>query len=314
MESLIEKDIHVMRTLIIILGTVTINSSLIYAQSDLAEEKFELYGIKEVEVRGSFCDVTVKGYTGQTLYFDGKISGSSGKNYSIEYDRDGSFLKIWVESPHNNWGFTRGQLNLRVPDGIEVVVDNSSGDVYASDLTGRNIRLEASSGDIEANDIGNDLLLETSSGDIELTGLNGNLRSKSSSGDQRLRKVKGDIDGRSSSGRISLDDIVGDIVAETSSGGIELDGFKGGLKLESTSGSLNGDEIELTTNSSFRSSSGSIDMELVNEIESLNFDLDASSGSLRIGGRRAEDRYIDRQGGDIEIKGVSSSGSQRYSN
>lgn len=303
-----------MKILMIILGTVAINSSLIYAQSDFVEENFEMDGIKEIEVRGSFCDVSVKGYTGQTLYFDGKISGSSGKNYSIEYDRDGSFLKIWVESLRNNWGFTRGQLNLKVPHGIEVVVDNSSGDVYAADLSGRNIKLEASSGDIEANDIDNDLLLETSSGDIELTGLSGNLKSKSSSGDQRLRNVSGNIDGRSSSGRIDLQDIKGDIVAETSSGGIELDGFKGGLKLESTSGSLNGDEIELTANSSFRSSSGSIDIELVNDIESLSFDLNASSGSLRIGDRRAEDRYIDRRGGGIEIKGVSSSGSQRYSN
>ena len=285
-----------------------------FGQSDLADEKFEMEGIKEVEVRGSFCDVSVKGYSGQTLYFEGRVSGSSGRNYAIRYDRDGSFLKIWVESPRNNWGYTRGQLDLKVPSDIEVIVDNSSGDVLAEDLSGRTIKLEASSGDIEANDIGNDLDLETSSGDIELTGLKGNLTSKSSSGDQRLRDINGDVEGRSSSGRISLEDVVGDIVAETSSGGIDLDGFRGGLKLESTSGSLDGDEIELTANSSFRSSSGSIDMELINDIESLNFDLDASSGSLRVGDRRASDRYIDRRGGGIEIKGISSSGSQRYSN
>ncbi len=148
---------------------IVLNHSLTYAQSILAEEKFEMDGIKDIEVRGSFCDVSVKGYTGQTLYFDGRIKGTSGKNYSIEYDRDGSSLKIWVEAPRNNWGYTRGQLDLRVPSGIEVNVDNSSGDVYASDLSGSSIKIESSLGDREVNDIGNDLLLETSSGDIELT-------------------------------------------------------------------------------------------------------------------------------------------------
>ncbi len=147
-----------------------------------------------------------------------------------------------------------------------------------------------------------------------LTGLKGDLWVKYSSGDQRIRNVDGNIEGRSSSGRISLEEIDGDIVAETSSGGIELDGFKGGLKLESTSGSLKGDDVELTANSYFKSSSGSIDIELVNDIESLNFDLQASSGSLRIGDRRAQDRYIDRRKKGIEIRGISSSGSQRYDN
>lgn len=304
-----------MRTLIAFLMVIWLSNMLVQAQSTLAEEKFEMDDIKEVEVRGSFCSVSVKGYSGKTLYFDGEITGSSKKDYTIGYDRDGSLLKIWVESPNNNWGYTRGQLKLRVPSGIEVIVDNSSGDVFASDLSGRNIRIEASSGSLEVEDVSNDLLLETSSGSIELTGLtNGDLKIKSSSGSQRIRNVKGNIESRSSSGRISLDNITGDIEAETSSGGIELDGFRGGLKLESTSGSLNGDEIELTSNSYFRSSSGSIDMELVNDIESLNFDLDASSGSLRVGDRKAQDRYIDRRNEGIEVKGISSSGSQRYSN
>ena len=56
-------------------------------------------------MNGSFCDVTVEGYNGETLYFEGIIKGRSGKRYSIEYDQSGSLLKIWVDSPRSNWGF-----------------------------------------------------------------------------------------------------------------------------------------------------------------------------------------------------------------
>ena len=35
---------------------------------------------------------------------------------------------------------------------------------------------------------------------------------------------------------------------------------------------------------------------------------------LRVGDKKAEDRYIDKRSDGIEIKGVSSSGSQRYTN
>ncbi len=284
------------------------------SQNVLAQENFELDGIKEVRVNGSFCDVTIDGYNGQSLTFDGVITGRSGKSYSIEYDRSGSYLKIWIETPISSWGSVNCDLKLKVPKDIDVTVDNSSGDVFISNLSGRSLEFEVSSGDLEVEDVNSDLSLRSSSGDIDLRGLIGDLEIRSSSGSIRADRVEGNIEGRSSSGRINLNDIEGDIVAETTSGGISLDGVKGGLELESTSGSLEGEEIEITANSYFESSSGSIDMELTNDLETLSFDLKASSGSLRVGSKRAEDRYIDKRSGGLLIRGVSSSGSQRYDN
>ena len=268
-----------MRAPIFLLAAILVAPLMVQAQ--LAKEKFQMDGITEVEVRGSFCKVKIDGYNGSTLYFDGVIEGNSGKDYSIEYDRSGSLLKVWIDSPRSSWGSVDCDLTLRVPSTVDVTVDNSSGEVIATGLAGKSLRLEASSGGLEANDIGGDILMKTSSGDIEITGLKGDLEIRSSSGGQRVRDVNGNVEGRSSSGRINLVNIVGDIDAETSSGGITLDGFRGGLKLESTSGSIRGDEVELTADSYFRSSSGSIDMELVNDVQSLNYDLEASSGSIK---------------------------------
>ena len=284
------------------------------SQSIVAEKKFDMEGIKSLEVNGSFCSVEIIGYGGSTLIFEGEIKASSDKEYSIEYDRDGDELKVWIESPRNNWGNTNGSLRFKVPSSTQVVVDNSSGSVAASGLKSMFIKLEASSGSIKARDMEGDMYLETSSGSSELEGLVGDLEIKSSSGSQSIESVVGNIAGRSSSGRIRFRNIKGDIVAETSSGGISLDDVVGGLELESTSGSLNGDRIKISNNSYFKSSSGSIRMELINDLETLNFDLKASSGSLRVGSKSADDRYIDKQGDGLKITGISSSGSQSYVN
>ena len=67
-------------------------------------------------------------------------------------------------------GFIDGDLKLRVPMSIDVEVDNSSGDVFASNLSGRSLSFESSSGSLEIEDINSDLFLKSSSGDIELEG------------------------------------------------------------------------------------------------------------------------------------------------
>ena len=85
----------------------------------------------------------------------------------------------------------------------------------------------------------------------------------------------------------------------------------GKLDVETTSGSIRGESVSLDGDSFFESSSGSINIELDNDISSMSFDLKASSGGLRVGSNRSDDRLIIKRGG-IQITGRSSSGSQSY--
>lgn len=83
--------------------------------------------------------------------------------------------------------------------------------------------------------------------------------------------------------------------------------------MEASSGALSGENIELTDHSSFRTNSGGIRMHLRNNVDQLSFDLSASSGGLSIGNQRMKKSYYSDKG-SIKVKGVSSSGSQRYYN
>ena len=132
--SLIEKD-QKMKATLLLLSILALSYNSI-SQSLLADEKFQMDGINEVDIRGSFCEVEITGQSDQTLYFDGWIRGRSGKSYEIEYDRQGSLLKVWINSPRSSWGSIDCKLDLRIPKGIDVTVDNSSGSVRATSLGG----------------------------------------------------------------------------------------------------------------------------------------------------------------------------------
>jgi hypothetical protein len=81
--------------------------------------------------------------------------------------------------------------------------------------------------------------------------------------------------------------------------------------LQASSGKIHGEQITLTGNSSFRTSSGSIDYDFTNDIDELKFELESSSGQIVAGGTSAKGTVITGNG-DILVKGKSSSGRQSY--
>jgi DUF4097 and DUF4098 domain-containing protein YvlB len=226
-------------------------------------------------------------------------------------------LDIEVDRKGSGWGgwnkMSKALLELTVPDDVDVMIDNSSGDVTISGIRTDRIRVETSSGDIDIENLTSKLYVSSSSGDIGIEKLQGDVNSESTSGDQELYFVEGNVNFDATSGDVELKSIVGDISGETTSGSIEIYRSEGSLDLKCTSGDIEADEIIFTSDSRFRTSSGDIEVSLNNEMRDLSFDLEASSGSLSVDGRKA-DKSLYIKEGDIWITGVSSSGSQRYSN
>lgn len=136
---------------------------------------------------------------------------------------------------------------------------------------------------------------------------------KSTSGDQQYENVDGNISGRATSGDIELQRVTGQVDLETTSGEIELDGIVGTLKLRTTSGDIRGSKVQLSADSKARTTSGEIELEFINDINEMSFDLDASSGDLTVGSRRADDQLEITRGGILFV-GRSTSGDQSYSN
>ena len=310
------------------------------------ENTFE--NVASLVIKGSFCKVNIDMHSTSDVAFKGEVKANKKRDdIKIKYQQKGAVLEVWIERPNSLQGSFDGLMDFKVPANTNIDVDNSSGSIYVGNIGQGIIKLAASSGSIQAENINSDLSAKTSSGSIKANNISGNLsctsssgsqsitkvgadvdaqsssggislaeaqgnvKSKSSSGSQQLTNITGDVNSAASSGSLRIGDVHGDVTAGTSSGSIKLNNIKGALLLISSSGGQQGEGILLTANSSFTSSSGSIKMELKNANEDLSFDLNASSGSLRAKGTTAK-KNLQMNNGGIVITGVSVSGSQDY--
>ena len=300
--------------------TTTLISCLIvsfasFAQTTLAEHHFESSEVKQVVIDGVFCDVTVS--PGSSLVFDGIIKGNGQSgDYLIASIQTGTTVVFKVErKKERNRGWSNielGKLSLTLPEHIELKITNTSGDVIVSDFTGE---LEASttSGDMVLKNINSDCWLKTTSGDLRARNITGDVKMRSTSGSQEYFEVQGNLEAQATSGNIECDKIKGNVKAFATSGGLDFDGVEGAMEAGTTSGNITGDYVRITGDSRFKSTSGDIYFVFENEIESLGFDLRATSGDLRVGGSRSGDRiYMDR--GQYMVAGESTSGDQVYKN
>ena len=295
-------------------------ASSLSAQNQLDKVETSYEGVSKLIIKGSFCDVNIEGSNQSKVDFFGQINGTNNNgDLKIMHRQSGNVLEVWIDRPERNnwsWGFNNlnGKLDFKVPSNIELIVNNSSGDVFANNISNNNCELGATSGDVKGMNITANLRIVATSGDVKAEQISGNVRARTTSGGLELKSVKGAIEADATSGNIRIDASEGNIEAGTTSGSIDLDGTKGIINLHSTSGDIDGKFIELTGNSAFKSTSGSIDIRLRNDMKMLNFDLSASSGNLRAAGVSSEKKLILKNGnGNIEIRGVSSSGDQSYS-
>ncbi|MCU4155151.1 DUF4097 family beta strand repeat protein [Carboxylicivirga sp. A043] len=330
---------------LIVMSTLVL-LSCVQAQ-DVIDKVDETYNnVTAVEVEGSFCSVNIVGGNGNDVHFTGEVIGSNKYDIKIRHNMSGGTLRVWIDRP-NSLRNVKGKLEFSVPSNTNIDVDNSSGSVSVSDIGQVVVKLEASSGSVRAMNIDSNITAQASSGSISLSdisgdarattssgsqrheGIGGSLKAKASSGSIKVNEVKGEAEvttssgsqsihtigsnlyAQASSGSIKINDVRGDVRGATSSGGMSLNGVTGALNLSTTSGSQRGTNIKLTGNSNFKSSSGSVSMDLTNDTEELSFALKASSGSLNAKGSSGrKNLVIDR--GPIKITGNSSSGSQSY--
>jgi hypothetical protein len=288
------------------------------AQDIISQKELTETDIQNLEVIGRFCEVDIKAVNGNTLSFRGKITGNLDPDaYRIVSVRVGNTLKITIEGNQRlrmGWNQRlQGSLIFSVPPGINCQVDNSSGSVAVRGLNGGNLNLSASSGEVRAESMrsNQEIVVRASSGSLKLNGIEGNLRTNTSSGSQEIDNIKGNVDAEASSGSIEIGNVSGSVAANTSSGAITLNKVKGALNLKASSGSISGNDIDLTDNSNFNTTSGSVSMRFNNSSAELSFDLSASSGGLKAGGTQGNRRLVINQG-KIRIMGSSSSGSQNY--
>jgi DUF4097 and DUF4098 domain-containing protein YvlB len=176
----------------------------------------------------------------------------------IRHDHD--WLRI--SFPHQLFRFTKAELRLRVPDGLDYAIKTGSADVVISADIGRS-KIVSGSGDIT---VGNatDLDCSTGSGDISVARIAGNgSRLNSGSGDVSIGEANSSLAAKSGSGDV--------VVKSLRGGSLQANSGSGDIAVSSTSGSVD-----------VRSASGSLRIGVADNLPTW-LDLNSVSGDIRIG-------------------------------
>jgi DUF4097 and DUF4098 domain-containing protein YvlB len=304
-----------MRTSISLVVTL-LSLTYSFAQNLIAFAELEAENIDNVSIEASWLDVDIR--KGDVVYFKGEIYGNGEEgDYEFRSEIVGRTIEIeLVSNRSDNWRSRKiknSGITVQLPEGVSVDIDNSSGDISVYYLDCESSKLETSSGDISVSGAKANLQMEASSGDIEVTNLIGNLEIETTSGDQKLYGTRGTINTRATSGDISIKDFDGNIKLQASSGDVVIENGTGAVAVRTTSGNIDGYSIELVGDARFDASSGDVDIRFKNDLESLSFDLTATSGDLEVGNRRADKRLTLQRGGYL-VTGITSSGDQEYNN
>ena len=153
-------------------------------------------GLAEVRARGSACAKNEKAL----------------EKVQLRADRSGSEVRVVVHIP-DGWG-QGGALDLevRVPAGLAVEVEDTSGGIEIDNVA--SLHLKDGSGEIDVTGVKGDVSVHDSSGEIELVDVGGDVRIHDGSGGMEIEDVKGSVVIEDGAGSIEILDVTGDVTIE----------------------------------------------------------------------------------------------------
>lgn len=230
--------------------------------------------------------------------------------------QDSNLIRIGNDVQH--WSDVEFDYTIQVPQATEVYLVTGSGDMVISGIKGP-ATLTTGSGDITANQIGNDTYIKTGNGTVQLSNIAGEVEATAGSGDITLNHVRraarvhtgsGDITvdapGETASitagsGDIQISNPAGDLRVRTGSGEIDINGSPSASafwELHTGSGDVT---LSVSSSSSFRfyahTSYGSIDTRIPVTITEKTSSHEIR-GTVGSGQARVE---VETSSGDIQI-------------
>jgi hypothetical protein len=184
-----------------------------------------------LHVSNSSGDIYVTGGSGSTVDVTAKRSAANREDLAAMSSHvdtvagDGpqsAGLTITTDYPHHCSNCDLS-YEIRVPRGIKVIADVTSGDVHVTGTDGL-IDVTSSSGDVRLTDDSGAANVDVSSGDVRLTDV---------TGAARVQSASGDIEGTGLTKNVDLNAASGDVVAKYSS----FDGVAT-VRLRTVSGSI----------------------------------------------------------------------------
>ena len=152
----------------------------------------------------------------------------------LEKRGETAVLKAYFE--HKAWTFGDSpsvQLVVQMPDNLNLAVEDGSGSLQISDVSG-NIEVEDGSGSITMTNVGGEIEIDDGSGSISVEGVGGDISIDDGSGGIRVQGVAGSVIIDDGSGSINVSDVEKDlIIVDDGSGGLNFSDIKGRVEKDS---------------------------------------------------------------------------------
>ena len=322
--------------------------STLEAQQQLLMQKVDTTykSVNFVKITGSFAKISIANNDISDIKLSGELRANEKVNgFVLSHTLVADTLAVLISYPKDNWVTHSGELRLSLPKGISVDIENTSGyidiiscnDLKVNAVTtsgkfvvrncGGTFALRSISGDITASKYEGSLTIVSNTGKISTSECVGNLDITNLSGESSIITHNGNIIAESTSGKIQMESITGDIKAKTASATMKVSKVVGNLNLTSFSGTMTffdikgvinndsgagdqlGQQINLTGNSKFVSTEGSIKLRLLNQTPDLTFKMVSESGFIQVRGE-SKKKKLKLGKGALLVESYSTTGGQ----
>ncbi len=152
----------------------------------------------------------------------GEACASSEKlleDIQLRVERSGDRVRIVAEMPDSTWGSSTARLDLdiEVPAGVEVAIDDGSGEIEVRNVG--SLDIDDGSGEIEIEEVAGDVRIDDGSGEIEIKNARGEVRIEDGSGEIELRSVGSVVIEDDGSGEIDIVGVAGDVMVRSDGSG-----------------------------------------------------------------------------------------------
>jgi len=183
-------------------------------------------GVRLAVIVAEAGELVIEGGSGDQIVIEGRACASDAgrlQEMSVNVDPREDRVEIETVIP-DGWSWTGGRyayidLHIRVPAGIELRVDDGSGNVAIRGVA--SVELEDGSGNIEVSDVGGDVSVDDGSGNIGLENIGGEVWINDGSGNIDIGNVGSVVVDDDGSGNIDIDGVRGSVMVHSDgSGGI----------------------------------------------------------------------------------------------
>lgn len=232
-----------MRSLLILtMFTASLAGAALNGYEEVRELTLDTRGIDMLSIENGAGSIDIQGVSGTTeitvtatILVPGKNNDKAMKRIendlvlTLDKDSDVAVLKAYFkEGGFFNFGDGPSvQLDVRMPAGMHLDVDDGSGSINVENVRG-DIMLDDGSGSITMIDVGGEIEIDDGSGSISVTNVGGNISINDGSGSIKVRGVAGTVTVDDGSGSIDVSNVEEDlIIVDDGSGGLDFSNIAG---------------------------------------------------------------------------------------